>query len=140
VLVEAQSVDEFLSRLNNREANKVVVVSVSPQSLASLAEHYKLSITQCYQKLNFLFTSHLGCTYFFDTNFSRDFALLEQAAEFVARYRAKQQQQQQQGQQGQQEQATLPLLTSACPGSSTTLHKSICFEIFPFLHRLDLLC
>lgn len=43
VLITAQSVEEFYSQLNG---NKTVVISISPQSRASLAAYFNLDIHQ----------------------------------------------------------------------------------------------
>lgn len=42
-MLEKQSLDEFLSNINN---GKTVIVSLSPQSRASIAVHYGLSPVQ----------------------------------------------------------------------------------------------
>jgi iron only hydrogenase large subunit-like protein len=64
-----------------------VVISMSPQSRASIAAKYGISPMQAHQKLTQFFKNHLGAHYFFDTSFSRDFSLVESAREFVDRYR-----------------------------------------------------
>lgn len=53
----------------------------------------------------------MGVDYIFDTSFSREFSLLESAAEFVARYK-------------HQIQSPLPMLASACPGWICYAEKS----------------
>jgi iron only hydrogenase large subunit-like protein len=64
-----------------------VVISMSPQSRASIAAKYGISPMQAHRKLTQFFKNHLGAHYFFDTSFSRDFSLVESAREFVDRYR-----------------------------------------------------
>jgi iron only hydrogenase large subunit-like protein len=78
----------------------VVVMSISPQTRASLAVHYGLNATQTLRRLITLFKS-LGADYVFDTSFSREFTLLESMGEFIARYKSG---------------GALPVLASACPG------------------------
>lgn len=63
---------------------KVVVVSISPQSIASLAAKFSLQMTECFMKLNTFF-KQLGCHYVFDTNLARNFSLLEMQKEFQER-------------------------------------------------------
>jgi iron only hydrogenase large subunit-like protein len=124
ILIQAQSVAEFLAHLpttnttNTNTSNStllntvaetstatfstpVVLVSVSPQSRASLAAHFGLDVHVTYRKLITLFEKCLGVRYVCDTNFARQFALLEAAHEFVQRYR---------------ERRALPMLASCCPG------------------------
>lgn len=54
-----------------------------------------------YLKLNTLFTKVLGFNYLFDTNFSRDISLVEQAHEFIHRFK---------------DNNSLPMIASSCPG------------------------
>ena len=65
-----------------------VIVSVSPQSRASLAARQGLTPGQAQRKLAALFRG-LGAAHVLDLGLARDMALLEAAAEFVARYRAR---------------------------------------------------
>ncbi|KAK9830279.1 hypothetical protein WJX72_010779 [[Myrmecia] bisecta] len=83
VLLEHQSVDELLANL--AQPDVTVIVSLSPQSRASLAAFYKLTPTQAVKRLTHFFKS-LGVKYVFDTSCSRDLALLETAHEFIHRY------------------------------------------------------
>ena len=85
VLLEHQSTGELLSAL---QSGKTVIVSVSPQSRASLAVFYGLSPSETAGKLTH-FLKSLGASFVLDTSASRDIALLETAQEFVARYKAK---------------------------------------------------
>lgn len=78
----------------------MIVISVSPQTRASLAVHYGLTIVQTLARLITFFKS-LGVDYVFDTSFSREFTLLESMVEFMDRYRNG---------------GPLPILASSCPG------------------------
>uniref|UniRef100_A0A7N5ZZP4 Nuclear prelamin A recognition factor-like protein n=1 Tax=Anabas testudineus TaxID=64144 RepID=A0A7N5ZZP4_ANATE len=108
VLITQQSHEELFKVLRNNKASiterKVVVVSVSPQSRASLAAHYNLSSSEAGRRLTSFFKS-LGVHHVFDTSFSRTFSLLESQREFVKRFQRK-----------DQDKKALPMLTSACPG------------------------
>jgi hypothetical protein len=88
-----------LTRKLPESEKKTVIISVSPQSRASLAVRYKLSPTVVHRKLTYFFKS-IGVSHTLDTAFSRDISLLESAREFVDRYKEK---------RG-------PMLSSACPG------------------------
>ncbi|CAG8484006.1 10470_t:CDS:2 [Ambispora gerdemannii] len=71
---------------------KTVVVSIAPQSRASIAAKYRLTPLQVAQRITH-FLKSLGVDYVFDTSFSRDFSLIESAREFVERYRVLQEKQ-----------------------------------------------
>ncbi|KAI8584553.1 hypothetical protein K450DRAFT_216868 [Umbelopsis ramanniana AG] len=96
VLISMQSQEELYKILkSNAEAQAsgrlddiiTVVISMSPQSRASIAAKYGISPMQAHRKLTQFFKHTLGAHYFFDTSFSRDFSLVESAREFVDRYR-----------------------------------------------------
>lgn len=69
-----------------QEPGVTVIVSVSPQSRASLAEAAGLTPQQVLRRLTGFFRN-LGVALVLDTTASRDFSLAETAAEFVHRYR-----------------------------------------------------
>ncbi|XP_008854365.1 cytosolic iron-sulfur assembly component 3 isoform X3 [Nannospalax galili] len=109
VLITQQSHKELQKVLN---ANKVaapgqqqlVVISISPQSRASLAAKFQLDPSDTARKLTSFFKK-IGVHFVFDTTFARNFSLLESQREFVQRFR---------GQANSKE--ALPMLASACPG------------------------
>ncbi|XP_064396968.1 cytosolic iron-sulfur assembly component 3-like isoform X1 [Halichondria panicea] len=112
VLLQQQSQAELLRVIQDNEhfkeigdidKVKVVVLSLSPQSRASLAVDHKLTDVQQAGGKLVTFFKKLGVQYVFDTTFSRDFSLLESAREFVRRYKSS-------------SDKSLPMLTSACPG------------------------
>ncbi|GAB4826474.1 Cytosolic Fe-S cluster assembly factor nar1 [Ancistrocladus abbreviatus] len=123
VMLEKQSLDEFLS---NIDKGKAVVVSISPQSRASLAAHFDLSPLQVFQKLTTFFKT-LGVKAVFDTSSSRDLALIEACNEFIARY--KQSQSIDNGNKG----TSLPMLSSACPGWICYAEKTLGSYILPYI-------
>ncbi|NXN86998.1 NARFL factor, partial [Bombycilla garrulus] len=84
------------------QEQKLVVVSVSPQSRASLAVRCKLGLQDTAQRLTRFFKS---VHYVFDTTFSRNFSLLESQQEFVRRFHRQ-----------ADDKKSLPMLASACPG------------------------
>ena len=85
VLLEHQSTGELMAAL---QSDKTVIMSVSPQSRASLAVLHKQSPTETAGRLT-QFLKNLGARLVLDTTSSRDIALLEAAQEFIARYTAK---------------------------------------------------
>ncbi|XP_008286127.1 cytosolic Fe-S cluster assembly factor narfl [Stegastes partitus] len=125
VLITQQSHEELFKVLRNNKANeaeqKVVVVSVSPQSRASLAAQYELSSTEAGRRLTSFFKG-LGVHHVFDTGFSRTFSLLESQREFVERFQRK-----------EQDSKSLPMLTSACPGWICYAEKTHGEYILPYI-------
>ncbi|KAG8506366.1 Cytosolic iron-sulfur assembly component 3 [Galemys pyrenaicus] len=109
VLITQQSHEELRKVLEANKAaapgqRRLVVVSVSPQSRASLAARFQLGPTDTARKITAFFKK-LGADRVLDTAFARNFSLLESQREFVRRFR---------GQPGAQQ--PLPVLSSACPG------------------------
>ncbi|XP_026714426.1 cytosolic iron-sulfur assembly component 3 [Athene cunicularia] len=100
---------------------KLVVVSVSPQSRASLAARCKMGVLETAKKLTAFFKS-LGVHYVFDTTFSRNFSLLESQREFVKRFRKQ-----------SEDKKALPMLASACPGWICYAEKTHGSFIIPYI-------
>jgi len=84
ILLQHQSIDEFVTKLFDPRVT--VVVSLSPQSIVSLAAVYDLHPAECVAKITAVLKSH-GVAAVFDINWARDVSLLESAAEFIDRYR-----------------------------------------------------
>ncbi|NXG83383.1 NARFL factor, partial [Stercorarius parasiticus] len=124
VLITQQSHEELCKMLNfNKTAapneRKLVVVSVSPQSRASLAARCKMGVLETAKKLTaFLKSVH----YVFDTTFSRNFSLLESQQEFVKRFRKQ-----------SEDKKALPMLASACPGWICYAEKTHGSFIIPYI-------
>lgn len=111
VLVEQQSEQEVLNNLRNKE-DRVIIASISPQTLASFAAKYDVPAPQVYSIITSFLTG-LGVDRVMDISTSRDIALVASAQEFIHRYRA--------SQPGfdpssSSSSSPLPLLASACPG------------------------
>lgn len=131
VLITQQSQHELYKILaTNKEKEsegrhaemEVVVVSISPQVRASVAAKFNLDLQQTAEKLTGFFKT-LGVHYVFDTTFSRDFSLMESQKEFVRRYK--------ENQSGQQ--ASFPILASACPGWICYAEKTHGSFILPYI-------
>ncbi|GJM96611.1 hypothetical protein PR202_ga13469 [Eleusine coracana subsp. coracana] len=123
VMLEKQSLGDFISRINS---DKAVIVSVSPQSRASLAAFFGLSQSQVLRKLTALFKS-MGVKAVYDTSCSRDLSLIEACNEFVSRY------QKNQSSSGKEAAANLPMLSSACPGWVCYAEKTLGSYILPYI-------
>lgn len=123
VMLEKQSLEEFLSHINS---GKEVIVSVSPQSRASLATYFDLSPAQVFRKLTTFFKS-LGVKAVYDTSCSRDISLVESCNEFISRYK-------QHHLDGNDESGSnLPMISSACPGWICYAEKTLGSFILPYI-------
>uniref|UniRef100_A0A1J3D9U2 Cytosolic Fe-S cluster assembly factor NARFL n=1 Tax=Noccaea caerulescens TaxID=107243 RepID=A0A1J3D9U2_NOCCA len=125
VLLQKQNYDEFLSALSK---SKDVVVSISPQSRASLAVHYDISPLSVFRKLTTFFKS-LGVKAVFDTSCSRDLVLIEASNEFVSRYKEASSDDDVENSQS----SSLPLLSSACPGWICYAEKMLGSFVLPYV-------
>ncbi|NXS94385.1 NARFL factor, partial [Jacana jacana] len=124
VLITQQSHEELCKMLTfNKTAapseQKLVVVSVSPQSRASLAARCKMGVLETAKKLTSFF-KRVHCV--FDTTFSRNFSLLESQQEFVKRFRKQ-----------SEDKKALPMLASACPGWICYAEKTHGSFIIPYI-------
>uniref|UniRef100_A0A5B7ARH9 Putative cytosolic Fe-S cluster assembly factor narfl n=1 Tax=Davidia involucrata TaxID=16924 RepID=A0A5B7ARH9_DAVIN len=123
VMLEKQSLDEFLSNINK---GKAVIVSLSPQSRASIAVHFGLSPLQVFGKLTTFFKS-LGVKAIFDTSCSRDLSLIESCNEFITRYKLRQ------SSDDEKSKSSLPMISSACPGWICYAEKTLGSYILPYI-------
>jgi iron only hydrogenase large subunit-like protein len=74
---------KLLDILHSKE--KIVIVSVSPQSVASLAAFLELSQIETFLKIATYFKA-LGVRYVLDTSSGGDISLLESRKEFLERF------------------------------------------------------
>ncbi|KXN90594.1 Cytosolic Fe-S cluster assembly factor NAR1 [Leucoagaricus sp. SymC.cos] len=161
VLITLQSHTEVLSVLSNETDERIPIISIAPQSLASLAAAYssqsslststestsvngsatddQLTPREIFHRIREFCTSILGFAYVFDTNFARHLALKEHVREFLERqkyHRVK---------TGgnltpppslltPEEALPLPMLASACPGWICYAEKAHS-EMLPFIAR-----
>lgn len=137
VLITMQShfqVLDFLAENATHEPTsrnrKIPVVSIAPQSLASLAASVSspstTSITprQILQRIETFFSQVLGIDHVYDTTFARHLSLLEHTREFLERKTLSAS-----GTKG-----ALPMLASACPGWICYAEKTHS-EMLPFISR-----
>lgn len=128
VLIAEQSQEELYKILEENKKvkekeggkEKLVVVSVSPQSVASLAVKFKKTMEEMSSKL-VSFLKQLGIHFVFDITFSRDISLIESAQEFVRRF------------QGSSNPGSMPMLASACPGWVCYAEKTHGDFILPYI-------
>ncbi|XP_059624811.1 protein NAR1 [Cornus florida] len=123
VMLQKQSLDEFLSQINE---GKAVIVSLSPQSRASLAVHFGLSPLEVFRKLT-TFLKSLGVKAIFDTSCSRDISLIESCNEFISRYK------QSHSMDDEKHKSSLPMISSACPGWICYAEKTLGSYILPYI-------
>ncbi|THG94549.1 hypothetical protein EW145_g8119, partial [Phellinidium pouzarii] len=139
VLITMQSHEEVLDVLSTNPPDtsvdhKTPVLSISPQSLASLAASLSstssstVTLGQVLHRVK-AFARRLGFEYVYDTTFARHIVLLEHAHEFSERKRGTAQ-----DEEGQTVGGKLPMLASACPGWVCYAEKTH-GEMLPFISR-----
>ncbi|KAM4631908.1 cytosolic iron-sulfur assembly component 3 [Discoglossus pictus] len=126
ILITQQSHEELYkilkqNKVETESQQKLVVISVSPQSRASLAAKFNLSINDTARRL-ISFFKQLGVHQVFDTTFSRNFSLLESQQEFIERFRKQ-----------KEDKKALPMLASACPGWICYAEKTHGSFIIPYI-------
>ena len=131
VLISMQSHTEVLNFLaSNPEdicvSHKIPVISIAPQTLASLAASISSSskaqpvtLQQVYRRVETFCKTVLGFEHVFDTTFARHLSLLEHVREYRERKSGK---------------GELPMLASACPGWVCYAEKTHA-EMLPFISR-----
>lgn len=83
------------------DPNKVVIVNTAPATRVSLGEEFGLPLGTDVTKKMVTSFRELGFDKVFDTNFTADLTIMEEATEFLNRFKSGQ---------------NLPLITSCCPG------------------------
>ncbi|KIY73029.1 iron hydrogenase [Cylindrobasidium torrendii FP15055 ss-10] len=134
VLITLQSHVEVLNVLDRIattsdlcDDRQVPVISIAPQSLASLATALStrtkrpVSLLQVMRRVQAFFKEKLGVTRVYDTTFSREVALREHVKEFFERKEA-----------STASDSRLPMLASACPGWICYAEKAHA-EMLPFI-------
>ena len=137
VLITMQSHIQVLDFLAENAAHgptsrtrKIPVVSIAPQSLASLAASVSSSSTapvtprQMFHRIEVFADQCLGIAHVYDTTFARHISLLEHTREFWER----------KGRSASGAKDALPMLASACPGWICYAEKTHS-EMLPFISR-----
>ncbi|KAG1802716.1 iron hydrogenase [Suillus plorans] len=130
VLITLQSHTEVLNFLDSNPpistpGHKISVLSIAPQSLASLAASLSsssgspVSLRQILRRVRAFSTRILGFEHVYDITFARHIALLEHTQEFFERKKGN---------------GKLPMLASACPGWICYAEKAHS-EMLPFIAR-----
>lgn len=110
VLITSQSVDKLLAAL--KDSKSPVVVSFSPQALASLGAHFgEDDPARLFARLQAFCTEHLRAAEVVDTATALDASVLAVAQEFVAHYKATVS-----SGSGSGSAKVQPLIVSECPG------------------------
>lgn len=134
VLLQHQSISEFASRLENDAIT--VVVSLSPQSVVSLAAVYGLQPGECAGKIAAVLKAR-NVKAVFDISWARDIALIETAEEFIQRYYKERlglhSTDEAMDVEGQQDPSPLPMLASACPGWVCYAEKTHGDYVLPYI-------
>ncbi|KAI6657454.1 Cytosolic Fe-S cluster assembly factor narfl-like [Oopsacas minuta] len=123
VLIGSQSFEEFLKCIESADQSspadsKIFILTLSPQSVASMAAVSNLSIQEATLKVSGMFRS-FGVSFVFDSSFARSFSLIETANEFISRFKLGE--------------THLPLLASSCPGWICYAEKTHGNTILPFI-------
>ena len=129
VLITLQSHTEVLSFLSsnpppNSPDHKIPVISIAPQSLASLSASLsfnlrkEIGMNKVYRRVQ-KFCEELGFEHSYDTTFARHLSLLEHTTEFLERKHSN---------------GKLPMIASACPGWICYAEKAHA-EMLPFIAR-----
>jgi iron only hydrogenase large subunit-like protein len=91
ILVAQQSQQEVLEFIQKQhqlpiDERRPIVISISPQSIASLGAKYDLPLVNVARKITWFCQSYLGASRVLDIAFFRDISLMETVHEFMARY------------------------------------------------------
>ena len=87
VLIEQQSLSQLTAQLAAKGEGELVVLSVSPQSMASLAVRVGLDVVECERRLLTMLRS-MGVDELVECRQYNDIALMEASDEFIRHYRA----------------------------------------------------
>jgi len=123
VLIEQQGTEEFFKHLGSED--ELIVLTISQQSIASIATKYNLSLKSAYGKLTTLFRM-LGVSHVFETSVARDIGLVSAAEEFVSRKKQKM----------NNEDVKLPLITAKCPGWICYAEKTHGEAVLPYISKV----
>lgn len=134
VLLQSQSIEEFLARL--ADPATIVVVSLSPQSVVSLAAVYELQSAEFVGRLTAVLKANGVCAVF-DISWARDVSLIESSTEFLHRFQAaKLKNNTPHSTAASLTSRPLPILASACPGWVCYAEKTHGEYILPFVSKV----
>lgn len=137
VLISMQSHEEVLKAVESNPPplhpeHKTFILSISPQSLASLAASLNPPATtqQILRRVEAFASEKLGFSHTYDTTFARHVTLLEHTREFLERKAATSSISDDNSGEG----LRLPMISSSCPGWVCYVEKAHA-EMIPFLSR-----
>ena len=104
-LSENDETNKLLEAINS---NKKVVVQIAPAIRAAICEEFNLNYKECNINKIAAVLKEIGVDYVFDTNFSADLTIMEEANELIERL---------------EETKITPMFTSCCPGWVAFLKK-----------------
>ncbi|XP_054160868.1 cytosolic Fe-S cluster assembly factor narfl-like isoform X1 [Oppia nitens] len=123
VLIEQQSYEELYRIINfnknNESKRRTIVMSMSLQSIASIAAKHHLDMETTSRKLSDFF-HNLGVDYILDISLARHFSIIEAQNEFLDQFNKNE----------------FPVLSSICPGFVCYAEKTHGDLIIPFLSRV----
>lgn len=125
VLVQQQNYEELFKTINDNKTSKSskdIVVSLSLQSISSLAHKYSMQAQEAAERIASFFVS-MGCHKVYDINLARHLALVESYREFKSS-------------QEETSQSKLPIISSICPGWICYAEKTNGDLIIPHLSRV----
>lgn len=99
-LRERDDISKVLNAVN--DPNMITVVQIAPAVRTAWAEELKLPSEIATEKRLAAILRHIGFDYVFDTNFTADLTIMEEANEFIGRLK--------------DEDTKFPMFTSCCPG------------------------
>lgn len=148
VLITMQSQEELrraVQEIHDSSAPKLLIASISPQSLASLSAKYSASTSTATQassvqlstllhRISWFLKTYLGFDHVFDTTFARHIALKEHEQEFFERRNLslKRKQHGISSRDAPSSSPGLPMLASACPGWICYAEKTHA-ELLPYV-------
>lgn len=112
---------------------KIVVFTVSQQSILSLAHKYNSSNVEEIAQLLTAYLKRLGADLVLNTKIADDLALFEARNEFVERYKSEVLDNVETGAKGGSAIPTLPMLSSSCPGWVCYAEKTHGSFILPYI-------
>lgn len=123
VLVQQQNYDQLFNAINAAKVSnpkKLIAVSLSLQSVSSLAYRYRVGAQEAAERLASFFVS-IGCDKIYDINLARHLALVESFREYLER---------------KTENSHLPIISTSCPGWVCYAEKTNGDLIIPYLSKV----
>lgn len=130
VLVAQQNYEELFKVINENKTSKInkeIVVSLSLQSISSLAHKYNLEVQDAAGRIASFFVS-LGCQRVYDINLARHLALIESYEEYRKKCTSRR--------AAGDESNKIPIISSICPGWICYAEKTNGELVIPHLSRV----